>query len=67
MSFNAAYTGPCANPDCEGVRVGDLIEFVDQINPDVRHVTCPEPKPLPDPCPRCFMVPAANGTCECDA
>lgn len=66
MSFNAAYPGACANLDCEGVRKNDLIEFVDSMSTRVRHVVCPEPAPLPDPCGRCFTIPARNGACGCD-
>lgn len=66
MSFPARYSTECTR-DC-GRRIwpGDLIEGNGRDG--YAHVACPAPTLDVDrpPCPRCFTVPATNGTCGCD-
>jgi hypothetical protein len=59
--FAARYPGRCGVCD-EPIRVDDMATFVDD---EIAHVSCPQPTVLPDPCQRCFMVPAVNGDCGC--
>lgn len=62
-TFEARYPGRCGVCD-ERIQPGDQATYVED---EVAHVSCPQPVALADPCPRCFMVPAANGSCGCDA
>lgn len=61
--FEARYPGRCGV--CDGqIRPGDQATYVED---EVAHAACPTPTILAEPCPKCFMVPAANGECGCDA
>jgi len=64
VSFLANYPGGCDN--CGGQVKGH--ECVFTMDSFLVHVTCPEvvEEPARPACPRCFMVPANNGACECD-
>jgi hypothetical protein len=62
-TFEARYPGRCGICD-ERIHVGDEVGYVDD---EIAHAKCPHPTALAEPCPRCFMVPAANGVCGCDA
>lgn len=61
--FEARYSGRCGVCD-EQIRPGDLATYVED---EIAHATCPTPVVMAEPCPRCFMVPAVNGECGCDA
>lgn len=62
MTFPARYPGRCGV--CDGpIRPGQEVTYVED---ELAHGACPQPTALADPCPRCFMVPAANGSCGCD-
>lgn len=58
-NFEARFPGRCGLCD-EAIRVGDFATFVED---EIAHANCPAPTVLADPCPRCWMVPAANGEC----
>ncbi|HET7326978.1 MAG TPA: hypothetical protein VFJ14_06780 [Nocardioidaceae bacterium] len=60
--FEARYPGHCGVCD-EPIRPGTLATYEDD---EIAHAICPEPVALPDPCPRCFQIPASNGRCGCD-
>lgn len=62
MSFEAKYAGRCDVCD-ERIKPGDQATFVED---EIAHAACPQVVALADPCPRCFMAPASNGTCGCD-
>lgn len=62
MSFEARYPGRCGV--CDGqIRPGDSATYVDD---EIAHAACPQPTALAEPCPRCFMVPAVSGACDCE-
>jgi hypothetical protein len=61
--FEARYPGRCGVCD-EGFRQGDLVTYVED---EIAHTHCPQPIAVAEPCGRCFMVPAVNGLCGCDA
>ncbi len=68
-AFEAKYPGLCGVCD-DHIRVGERCQYLDEdsraVGVSIGHVTCRAPEVLPDPCARCFMVPAANGVCGCD-
>jgi hypothetical protein len=61
-TFEARYPGRCGVCD-ERIRPGDQAMYVDD---EIAHAACPAPVALAEPCPRCFMVPATNGACDCE-
>lgn len=61
--FPARYPGRCGV--CDGrIEPDDSVTYVDD---ELAHAACPEPVALAEPCPRCFMIPAVNGACGCEA
>lgn len=62
-TFEARYPGRCGLCD-EAIRVGDTCAYIDD---EVAHAQCPEPAATAEPCPRCWLVPAANGSCGCES
>lgn len=68
-TFQAMYPGPCG--DCpDPIQPDDEVVFVADV---LVHATC-QPSALraeaalnKAPCPSCFIVPAVNGACGCDA
>lgn len=63
MSFEAKYGGRCGVCD-EAIRAGDRAAYIQD---EIAHAECPTPIAMTDPCMQCFMVPATNGSCGCDA
>lgn len=67
--FEAQYPGVCGVCD-ERIVPGDRCAYIDDdsraVGVVIAHVHCPQPVVLADPCSKCFMIPAANGTCGCD-
>jgi len=63
VAFEARYPGRCAVCD-ERIYPGERATFVED---EIAHAVCPTPIALADPCPNCFTIPAANGSCGCDA
>jgi hypothetical protein len=61
-TFEARYPGRCGVCD-ERIRPGAQATFVED---EIAHAACPTPTVLADPCPRCYTVPAASGTCLCE-
>lgn len=66
MSFTARYQTRC--PVCDQqIHPGDDADWTD--DDEVVHARCVDGTPGHtdhDPCPTCFMVPAANGACGCE-
>ncbi|HKY58358.1 MAG TPA: hypothetical protein VJL80_09995 [Aeromicrobium sp.] len=60
--FEARFPSRCGVCD-EPIRVGDNCTYIED---EVSHTACPEPTVLAEPCPRCWLVPAANGKCGCE-
>jgi hypothetical protein len=61
--FEARYGGRCGVCD-GGIRVGDLVTYVDD---EIAHYACPQETAVTaEPCPKCFLVPATNGRCGCE-
>lgn len=63
--FPARYPGRCWTCE-EPIKVGQPVTYDED---QLVHADCdtvPPSPPAPPPCPRCFMIPATNGTCECD-
>lgn len=72
MSWLAKYDGTCGK--CDRRIKADEHEVYWLHDPPVGrplgHVRCPDPEPQElvaarEPCPRCFLIPAANGECGC--
>lgn len=64
--FLARYPGRCWTCE-EPIRVDQPVTYDQE---QLVHANCdpaaPDTKPEAPACPRCHMIPSANGTCECD-
>jgi len=66
-AFKAQYPARCSRDDCPDpqIREGELVHY--GANDRIEHGACPEPPPMPDVCPRCFLALPASGVCGvCD-
>lgn len=65
--WEAKYHSGCLA--CEGhISPGDPVKWADET---VIHADCmvldDSARPVPPVCPRCHMIPAVSGACECDS